>query len=274
LTFDSGRTRTVGDVSTYAIGEAARRSGFSASALRYYDGIGLAEPVGRTASGYRLYDDDALDRLVFIARTKELGCSLDEITALVDIWDGRRCGPVQRRLHEVVVDKIDDAERQSVDLGRLTIRLRALADQLSSDPVDGPCRPDCACVAGNERVPVDEPATGAIGATPAAAPVGIPIACTLEPGAVPVRFAEWASVLEHAIERTEIEGGLRIRLGPGVDLGHLGRLIGAEQHCCAFFRFALTVDASGIELDVRAPELAADVLTDLFSSAPGRWRPG
>ena len=54
---------------------------------------------------------------------------------------------------------------------------------------------------------------------------------------------------------------------PDVDLGDLGRLIGAEQHCCAFFHFTLTVDAAGIALEVRAPELAADMITDLFGAA-------
>ena len=51
-------------MSTYTIGETAERSGFSASALRYYEGIGLVDPPARTASGYRLYDDDTLARLI------------------------------------------------------------------------------------------------------------------------------------------------------------------------------------------------------------------
>ena len=62
-------------------------------------------------------------------------------------------------------------------------------------------------------------------------------------------------------------GGLRIEFGPDVDLGELGRLIGAEQHCCAFFSFMLTVDAAAIALEVQAPELAADIVTDLFGTA-------
>ena len=38
-------------------------------------------PAGRTDAGYRLYDDGALERLAFVARAKQLGCSLEEITA-------------------------------------------------------------------------------------------------------------------------------------------------------------------------------------------------
>ena len=105
------------------------------------------------------------------------------------------------------------------------------------------------------------------GRKPATASAEIPIACTLEPGAMPDRRPEWAGLLEHTTRRSAIDGGVRIELGPDVDVRDLGRLIGAEQHCCAFFRFSLIVDADGIVLEVRAPELAADIITELFGRA-------
>jgi MerR family copper efflux transcriptional regulator len=254
-------------VRTYTIGETAKRSGFSASALRFYEDIGLVDPTGRTEGGYRLYDDDSLARLAFIARAKQLGCSLEEITDLVAIWDGRRCGPVQHRFHELVTDKIRDAETQVSELTAFTSQLRASAEQLAGEPVDGPCGPDCACLTLDIRAPLVESATVTLGRKPATVPLEIPIACTLEPGAMPERLAEWASILQHASRRTTFDDGLQIELDADVDLGDLGRLIGAEQRCCAFLRFTLTVDASGIVLDVRAPELAAVIITDLFGSA-------
>ncbi len=133
-------------MSTYTIGEIAERSGFSASSLRYYEGIGLVEPASRTKSGYRLYDDHTMNRLAFIARAKQLGCSLEEITDLAGIWDGERCGPVQRRFHELVTAKIQHAERQIKDLTALLEDLRAAAEHLDGEPVDGPCDADCACL--------------------------------------------------------------------------------------------------------------------------------
>ncbi len=44
--------------------------------MRYYEGIGLVAPVTRTDAGYRVYDEHILARLAFIARAKQLGCSL------------------------------------------------------------------------------------------------------------------------------------------------------------------------------------------------------
>jgi MerR family transcriptional regulator, copper efflux regulator len=147
LTFDSGRRSTVREVSTYTIGETAERSGFSASALRYYEGIGLVAPSTRTGAGYRLYDDGTLTRLAFIARAKQLGCSLEEITDLVDIWDGERCGPVQKRFHDLVTTKLADAQRQIAELAALSDQLRHAAAQLAGPAIDGPCNEDCACLA-------------------------------------------------------------------------------------------------------------------------------
>src|SRR5437016_4506585 len=89
----------LGSVSTtYKIAEVARRSGFNPSTLRYYEELGLVPPAGRTPAGYRLYDDSSLARLAFIARAKQLGCTLEEITDLVVAWEGERCEPIHVRL--------------------------------------------------------------------------------------------------------------------------------------------------------------------------------
>ena len=77
---------------TFQIAEVAQRSGFTPATLRYYEDIGLLRPAGRTDAGYRLYDETSLERLRFIARAKQLGCSLDEIADLASAWDGGRCG--------------------------------------------------------------------------------------------------------------------------------------------------------------------------------------
>jgi hypothetical protein len=57
----------------YRISELAERTGFSASALRFYEQAGLLSASERSAGGYRLYDQAAVERLAFIARAKQLG---------------------------------------------------------------------------------------------------------------------------------------------------------------------------------------------------------
>jgi MerR family copper efflux transcriptional regulator len=70
-----------------SITHVARQAGVRTSTLRYYDRLGLLASSDRAANGYRQYDHRALDRLSFIARAKDLGCSLDEIARLLTAFD-------------------------------------------------------------------------------------------------------------------------------------------------------------------------------------------
>jgi MerR family redox-sensitive transcriptional activator SoxR len=60
------------------VGEVAERSGFAASALRYYEREGLVA-AERTEGGQRRYARDVLRRLAFIRAARHVGLSLDEV---------------------------------------------------------------------------------------------------------------------------------------------------------------------------------------------------
>lgn len=64
------------------VGEVARRSGFAASALRYYEGAGLIE-AERSEGGQRRFERSVLRRLAFIRAARHVGLSLDEIRELL-----------------------------------------------------------------------------------------------------------------------------------------------------------------------------------------------
>src|SRR4051812_43802398 len=132
----------------YRIAEVAVRTGFSTPTLRYYEDIGLLPPTDRTPAGYRLYDDRAIERLNFIARAKQLGCSLDEITDLADAWDSNECAPIKHRLRALVAAKLADTEARIAELTTFATELRNTATTLESAPLDGPCDDTCGCVRG------------------------------------------------------------------------------------------------------------------------------
>ena len=67
----------------WTVGEAAEISRVSVRTLHHYDEIGLLTPSGRSAAGYRLYDDGDLDQLQQIMLFRELGFTLDEIRAIL-----------------------------------------------------------------------------------------------------------------------------------------------------------------------------------------------
>jgi DNA-binding transcriptional MerR regulator len=81
-----------------AIGEVARRAGIAASAIRYYERLGLIPRAAR-ASGRRVYGDDILDRLALIRVAKAAGFRMAEIQALMRGPPGRaRPGPRWRAM--------------------------------------------------------------------------------------------------------------------------------------------------------------------------------
>ncbi|HET7531016.1 MAG TPA: redox-sensitive transcriptional activator SoxR [Mycobacteriales bacterium] len=62
------------------ITEVSRRSGFPASALRFYERQGLIAS-SRTGGGQRRYERSVLRRLAFIRAARNVGLSLDEVAA-------------------------------------------------------------------------------------------------------------------------------------------------------------------------------------------------
>jgi len=65
------------------MGEVSRRSGFAASALRYYESQGLIS-AERSAGGQRTFRRSVLRRLAFIRAASNIGLTLEEIRTELD----------------------------------------------------------------------------------------------------------------------------------------------------------------------------------------------
>lgn len=247
----------------YRIKDVAERSGFTAATLRYYEGIGLLPESTRTPAGYRVYDDHTLDRLAFIARAKQLGCTLDEIADLTIAWDGGQCGPIQDRLRTVVADKLAGAQQQIVELMTLTSELQRAATTLELHRPDGPCDDECGCVTDTSLDTPSLPQAVSFVRKSASGELA-PIACTLGSQSMRGRVDEWQALLAYVARREQIDDGVRVTFGPTTPLDELIRLTAAEQDCCQFFSFAITVDTRGIALEVRSPHEALTVVHALF----------
>ena len=262
---------------TFQIAEVAQRSGFTPATLRYYEDIGLLAPARRTDAGYRLYDETSLERLRFISRAKQLGCSLDEIADLTRVWDGGRCATVQDRLRATVEAKIADAHSQIAALTTLAAQLQTAAATLTAPPVDGPCDDTCACTTDTATASTPHtsvPLVAKADAHPTGPVDEVPVACTLGAGEMATRLDEWNALLADkqdllrgVVARRALDGGgLRLEFGPATDVSEIARLAAAEQGCCRFFDFALMIDDRGIALEVHVPADAQPVLTALFGA--------
>lgn len=71
------------------MGEMTRRSGFAASALRYYETEGLIHAT-RSSGGQRQFERSTLRRLAFIRAASNVGLTLQEIRVELDSLPGRR----------------------------------------------------------------------------------------------------------------------------------------------------------------------------------------
>ncbi len=89
----------------------------------------------------------------------------------------------------------------------------------------------------------------------------------LEGSEVPGRMAEWRAVLAPVVDRAPVPGGVRLTFPAEVPLAEVARLAVAEQGCCRFFSFAITVDERGAGLEVRAPDEARVLLAAVFGAA-------
>ena len=266
----------------YRIAEVARRSGFPAATLRYYEGIGLLPLAARSEAGYRLYDQSALDRLAFIARAKQLGCTLDEIAELSVAWDGGQCGPVQDRLREFVDAKLNDARARITELVTLTAELQVAAASLERHRPRGGCDDDCGCISAADIGVATATASTAtdtrtrasvslIAKPTRSAASGVEeapvIACTLDAAAMGARLAEWQALLAVVTARVAFADGVRVEFAPDAPIAEIARLASAEHGCCSFFSFVITVDQRGVGLEVHAPDDARPVVDALFGVA-------
>lgn len=67
--------------------EVSELTGVSVRTLHHYDEIGLLKPSGKSEGGYRLYDEDALERLQQILLFRSLEFPLKEIKRILDSPD-------------------------------------------------------------------------------------------------------------------------------------------------------------------------------------------
>ncbi len=70
---------------TLTIADAARVSGISSHALRYYERAGLLDPVDRNESGHRRYGDDDLERIRFLTKLRATGMPIREVRRYAEL---------------------------------------------------------------------------------------------------------------------------------------------------------------------------------------------
>jgi DNA-binding transcriptional MerR regulator len=128
------------------IGKLGALAQVSTDTLRYYEREGLIEPAGKSASGYRLYDQDSARRLRFIKHAQDCGFTLAEIRELLVLRrrNAARCGDVRER----AIEKKLQLESKIRSMKVMSTALDGLISECADEtrPID-----ECAILAALEQ---------------------------------------------------------------------------------------------------------------------------
>lgn len=105
------------------IGEAARRAGTTTRALRFYEAQGLLD-AGRSANGYREYDEQDVKVVVEIRSLQAEGLSLEETRPFVE------CLRAGHDTSDSCADSFEMYSRKLAEVDAQIARLQAIRDAL------------------------------------------------------------------------------------------------------------------------------------------------
>jgi Cu(I)-responsive transcriptional regulator len=118
------------------IGQAAQASGVSAKMIRHYEGIGLFAAPLRSEAGYRTYGEREVHLLRFIRHSRDLGFSLEQIRALLGLWQDR--ARPSRQVRALAQTHLAELEAKLAELQAMKSTLQQLVRSCHGDE-----RPDC-----------------------------------------------------------------------------------------------------------------------------------
>lgn len=115
------------------IGALSKRTRVHVETIRYYERIGILPKPNRSSRGRRLYVEEYGRRLVFIRRARDLGFSLNDVRALLQLNGGRRmaCAKVKG----ITEKHIGDVRHKIKELKHLERMLSGMVTQCKGDEV-------------------------------------------------------------------------------------------------------------------------------------------
>ena len=127
------------------ISQLAEQAGVPVSTVRYYERIGLLGSPSRSASGYRDYDEDASTQLLFVARSRRLGLTCDQVAELLPVWAGVDCVSAHARIGTLIDDKQVEIATRVAELIAFAAQLDEAKAMLEASPPPQVCCDDLTC---------------------------------------------------------------------------------------------------------------------------------
>ena len=118
------------------VGQAATKSGLPVKTVRYYADIGLVEPMGRSAAGYRIYSDTEISKLTFIRRARAFDFSIIDCRELLGLYQDKSRS--SRDVKAMALKRLEQIDEKLRELNKLRDELTRVATECRGDN-----RPDC-----------------------------------------------------------------------------------------------------------------------------------
>lgn len=125
----------------YTIGTAAKKTDMPTKTIRYYADIRLVTPLGRSEKGYRLYDDRALRRLIFVRRARAFGFSVETCRNLLALYSDQSRASAD--VKAIALNHLSEIDAKLRELQTLRDELARLANTCAGDD-----RADCPILTG------------------------------------------------------------------------------------------------------------------------------
>ena len=117
------------------IGDVATASGLPAKTIRYYEDIALVTPK-REANGYRVFSENDLHKLRFLARARALGFAIEDCRTLLALYEDK--GRSSAEVKELSRKHLDEIDEKIAQLQSMRNTLSHLVEACAGDH-----RPDC-----------------------------------------------------------------------------------------------------------------------------------
>ena len=97
----------------YTIQQVADQTGLTSYTLRYYEDIGLLDPIARAANGHRRYSEADLNRIMMLMRLRKTNMSLDDMKYFIGLYrEGSATAAERREMLEahrqVITEQIEE----------------------------------------------------------------------------------------------------------------------------------------------------------------------
>lgn len=102
---------------TFTIQQVAQETDLTVYTLRYYEDIGLLDPITRAANGHRRYCEADIRRIGLLKRLRRTGMTLEDMKNFIDLYrEGSTTTRLRRELLEAHRERVEEQIAELIEI--------------------------------------------------------------------------------------------------------------------------------------------------------------